>query len=310
MSELLGTYKNGNYIVMLFNDGTKIKKTINKDDNEFISEFPESMDMKITNYCDMGCKFCHEKSTTNGKHGDIMNLKFIDTIKPFTEIAIGGGNPLDHPQLIDFLKKLKSKDIIPNLTVNQGHFFRYKETIDYLLNEKLIYGLGISVNIFDKKLIEEIQNNPLYKNVVLHLIIGVISNEDFSKLFDRNLKILLLGYKDFGRGENYKSEYTDVIENRINYVRENLDNIFKNFKVTSFDNLSLKQLSVQNHLNDKVWERMFMGDDGTHTMYIDGINEEYTVSSTTKERYNLLDDIIPMFEHVKDIHNNKIKEEL
>ena len=67
--ELLGRYKNGNFFTTILSDGTKIRET---EDNEFIPDFAESMDIKITNFCDMGCPFCHEGSTTDGKFGDIL----------------------------------------------------------------------------------------------------------------------------------------------------------------------------------------------------------------------------------------------
>ena len=98
--------KNGNYTMYLdLETGTKIRKN---DLDFFDPEKPESMDIKITNKCDMGCQFCHENSTPDGLHGDIMNLKFIETLLPYTELAIGGGNPLTHPDLIPFLEKCKA----------------------------------------------------------------------------------------------------------------------------------------------------------------------------------------------------------
>lgn len=81
----------------------------------------------------MGCPYCHEDSKLDGKHGDILNTKIIDTIRPFTELAIGGGNPLSHPDLILFLKTLKSKNIIANMTVNQNHFVSHQDLIRYLV---------------------------------------------------------------------------------------------------------------------------------------------------------------------------------
>ena len=116
---VLGQYKNGNYTVTILQDGTKIRY------NEldfFNPEKPESMDVKITNRCNIGCPMCHENSTCDGKHGDIMNLPFFDTLLPYTEIAIGGGNPLSHPDFIPFLEKLKERNLISNMTINQIHF--------------------------------------------------------------------------------------------------------------------------------------------------------------------------------------------
>ena len=105
---MLGMYRNGNYIVRIYEDGTKIRE--NNLDN-FTPSFPESIDVTITKKCDGGCKYCYENCTPNGEHGDIMNEKFIDILHPYTELAING-NDLSHPNLVEFLKKLKEKHII------------------------------------------------------------------------------------------------------------------------------------------------------------------------------------------------------
>ena len=97
--ELLGQYRNGNYDVLIYEDGTKIRQT---EEDSFEPAFSESIDCKITNRCYGQCAFCHENSTPDGDHGDILNAKFIDTLRPYTEIAIGGGCPLLHPDLGEF----------------------------------------------------------------------------------------------------------------------------------------------------------------------------------------------------------------
>ena len=40
----LGNYKNGNYTVNIYDDGTKIRET---DENEFIPEFAECIDVNL-----------------------------------------------------------------------------------------------------------------------------------------------------------------------------------------------------------------------------------------------------------------------
>ena len=45
--KVLGRYKNGNYDVTLLSEGTKIRET---EDDEFIPDFAESMDIKLTNH--------------------------------------------------------------------------------------------------------------------------------------------------------------------------------------------------------------------------------------------------------------------
>lgn len=49
-NKIIGGYTNGNYNVVIFEDGTKIRAT--KYD-EFIPTRLESCDCKITNFCDM-----------------------------------------------------------------------------------------------------------------------------------------------------------------------------------------------------------------------------------------------------------------
>ena len=78
MKKLLNAYEDGNVKVAIFDDGTRI---IDIPDGEKPNlEFPLSMDAKITNWCDQMCPMCHEMSNPEGKHGDVMNLKFIDSL--------------------------------------------------------------------------------------------------------------------------------------------------------------------------------------------------------------------------------------
>ena len=99
--KMLGCYKNGNYLTTIWDDGTKVRET---EEDEFIPSFAENMDIKITDYCDMGCPYSHEGSSKNGKHADIMTATFIDSLHPFQELAIGGGDITSHPDLIPFLE--------------------------------------------------------------------------------------------------------------------------------------------------------------------------------------------------------------
>lgn len=289
--------KNGNYTMFIdLETGTKIRKN-NLDC--FIPEKPESMDIKITNKCDMGCAFCHENSTVDGLHGDIMNLKFIETLLPYTELALGGGNPLTHPDLVPFLEKCKSLKLIPSMTINQVHFMKpeYAGLINKLVSEKLIYGLGISLTRATDEFIAKVKKYP---NAVIHIINGVQPLTEVRKLYDQNLKVLILGYKMFRRGIEYFSEAVDSA--KTEYYAE-LADMTKRFDVVSFDNLALNQLEVKRLLTDDEWNEFFMGNDGSHTMYIDCINKQYARSSTApiEDRRELLDDIKPMFDYIRSL---------
>lgn len=291
MLKLLGTYKNGNYNVKIFSDGTKVRET---DGDEFIPAFAENCDVKITDKCDGGCPFCYEGCTSNGKHGDILNYKFLDTLHPYTELAING-NDLSHPDLLDFLQKMKDKHIIVNMTVNQIHFERRHDLIRFLVDQKFIHGLGVSLKEPTDEFIDMITRFP---NAVIHVINGVVSVHDLIRLAGHNLKVLILGYKNLRRGETFYEQNDETIA----ALQEDLDKylfpeIISNgwFNVVSFDNLAINQLHVQEHMPKEQWDEFYMGDDGKYTFYIDMVDGTFGKNSLATERYPIMDNIDDMF---------------
>lgn len=292
--ELLGSYKNGNTMNHIFSDGTRIRET--KDD-EFRFDFASNMDVKICNFCDRGCPFCHEGSTQDGKFGDILNEKFIETLHPYQEIAIGGGDATAHPDLIPFLEKLKAQKVIANITVNQVHFEKKQDLIRKLVDEKLIYGLGVSLVNPTESFINLVKRYP---NAVIHVINGVLKASDVAALENNDLKMLILGYKHLRRGNDYFDSDVINIKKNQEWLYENLGAILSKFKVVSFDNLALERLDVRRLLSDRQWEEFYQGEDGTSTYYIDMVERKFAKSSTAPfdKRYDLLDSVDEMFQVV------------
>ena len=138
------SYQNGNYKVSLdLATGTKIREN---DLSFFDAEFPESADVKITNRCSNGCSFCHEGSIKDGKHSDALHSPVWESFHPYTEVALGGGNLMEYPDFIPLLERLKTLNLIPNITVHQWDFEKNFDLIKKLSDEKLIYGLGVSLD--------------------------------------------------------------------------------------------------------------------------------------------------------------------
>lgn len=82
---------------------------------------PELLDISITNYCTRNCHFCYRKSNKSGNHMSICDLKIIiNQAKEagVLQIALGGGNPNQHPHFIDIIKFIREKGIIPSYTTN------------------------------------------------------------------------------------------------------------------------------------------------------------------------------------------------
>lgn len=300
--KILGSYKNNDYTCTMFSDGTKIRWN---DKDSFNPIKPESIDLKITNKCNMGCGMCHENSTPDGKHGDILNLPFIDTMFPYSEVAIGGGNPLTHPDLIEFLEGLKERKIIASMTVNQVHFMHNIDLLKELTDKKLIYGLGISyIGGRHENCINAIKQFP---NAVVHVINGIVHMDELEALANNDLKILVLGYKEFRRG---KTLY-DECGSQINYLKAQFYDMLPKmvndgwFKCISFDNLAIKQLEPKRLMSEKDYKEFYMGDDGSFSLYVDSVNRQFAKSSVSTERYDLMDDIADMFKVIKDGANGK-----
>jgi hypothetical protein len=287
----LGVYKNGNYNVRLLADGTKIRET---NENEFIPVFAENCDCKITDKCDGGCPFCYEGCTPNGKHGDILNYKFLDTLHPYTELAING-NDMSHPDLIPFLEKLKEKKVIANMTVNQIHFERHQDMIRNLVDNGLIYGLGISLKEPTEEFISLVKSYP---NAVIHVINGILSESDVNMLADNNIKMLILGYKHLRRGVDwYNVDEENIIEKQT-WLYNHLEEMLNHFDVISFDNLAITQLNVKRLMTEKDWNEFYMGDDGNYTFYLDLVEGNFGKNSLATERFPIMDSIDDMFQKI------------
>ena len=282
-------YQNGNYFVSInLDNGTKIRETINPDATEFVADFPESADVKITNKCSYNCAFCHEGSNINGKHSDALHSHVWNTFCPYTEVALGGGSVTGYPDLVPLLERLKSLHLIPNITVRQEEFMSNLPLIRKLTDEKLIYGLGISLsNPNQEDFIKTVKEFP---NAVIHVINGIVSLTELRKLANNNLKILILGYKEVRKGKILlaNSAQNTIINNNKEALYAFLPKIITErwFDVVSFDNLSIKQLNPKGRfVSDEDWETIYMGDDGldgeqtSASMYIDLVEDEFARNS-------------------------------
>ena len=297
----LGVYKNGNYNVRLLADGTKIRET---NEDEFIPAFAENCDCKITDKCDGGCPFCYEGCTPNGKHGDILNYKFLDTLHPYTELAING-NDMSHPDLVPFLEKLKEKKVVANMTVNQIHFERHQDIIRDLVDRELIHGLGVSLKEPTEEFVSLVKTYP---NAVIHVINGILRPSDVELLADNGLKMLILGYKQLRRGVDwYDTDHENIVVRQM-WLHENLEELLNHFSVVSFDNLAIEQLEPKRFLSDEFYQTHNLGDDGlmgeqtSASYYVDlvenvfarnscDVNHRYPLENhTATECYQLLRD--------------------
>lgn len=275
-ANLLASYQNGGYLVEIYADGTKVRTEKNV---AVPPRLPEQMDLKLTDWCDAGCAWCHEKSTTKGTHGDVgRTLALLADLPPGTEVAIGGGDPLSHPEFERFVRGLRAQGLVPSVTVNGRHFNRHRDVLERLTSENQLFGVGISYS----------QEHGLpdwdYEHMVLHLIAGV----DHPAVLDdatRRMKVLLLGYKRFGRGKKLFEVRTQQVQDAIAAWYRELFAVAQAHHL-SFDNLAIEQLKPERLFKDPaVYQRQYMGPEGQFSMYVDAVTETFALSSYSAERF-------------------------
>jgi hypothetical protein len=298
---LLGEYVNGNYRVYMGQDGTKIRETLDKNATEWLPEFPENLDVHISDYCPNNCEFCYANCSINGKHGELLDNEFIDSLKPYTEVALNG-NDLSHPQLEEFLIRLKKLKVIANITINQIDFMREHKKIKLWLDDQLIWGLGVSLTDPSENFISTIKQFP---TAVIHVITGIVKIEDLKKLKNHNLKVLILGYKKIGKG---KIVYSPAIRNKQAQLQRWIKKIINEnwFKVISWDNLGLYQLRIKRHLTPEQWKSFYMGADGHFTFFIDLVKRKFAPNSLDQTYWDISNkNIVEMFKQVRSYSTKK-----
>ena len=153
----------------------------------------------------------------------------------------------------------------------------------------------MSLTKADTEFIDTIKQYP---NAVVHTIAGITTEDNYKLLANHGLKILILGYKTFGRGVRVLNNFAAAMV--VNYQKEKLSELLpqmikdKWYKNISFDNLALKQLDVKSLISDALWKTFYMGEEGTTTMYVDMVKREFATNSTSAIRYPLLDNIEDM----------------
>ena len=255
------------HIVDLKPDGTRI------DIGNGFYDYPLSLDLKITNYCETGCPWCHESSGPLGKHSDPgLLLEKLKGLPRNTEIAIGGGNPLSHPKLGEIFRGLSDFGYITKITI------RDKDITKSLHIPSEVKGLGISVTpgISPKKYLDFISSR---ENLVAHMILGINTIEDYIEVKKYFPRILWLGFKTWGR--NKDSKLPDINELRRKIIQ---DLYYGRSGILAFDNLGINQLNLKSAFLKNEWEKYYLGPEFTSSMYVDAVKGEFAGYSTSGDR--------------------------
>lgn len=294
------SYRNGNYVVYFDTEtGNKIR---NSRSSILVPAFAENCDVTITNRCDGGCEFCYAGCNVHGKHGNL-EARFLSALHPGTELAING-NDLSHPNLSEFLIRIQNQGVFVNVTVNQKHFEKHYNYLRTLQKQGLVRGIGVSLVSGGSEFVRKVKS---LKNVIIHVIEGIFDQGALDGLRDQGLDILILGYKTTGRGDKYLDTHRENVETNRQWLRDNLLDIFTQFKTVEFDNLALERLDVQNLVSADMWNKHYMGNDGDFTFFINLVDGYFALNSTSPVHWPIVDDVDEMF---KTIQWAKIQEHI
>ena len=216
MNSITEKIKNGNYYVLYGTKWDRKEKVRLQVDSipDMIPEFPELVDMKITDACEHKCPFCYMASTPNGKHADPIDVySIIRKFKNKTEFALGGGNVLLHPNFADIVRVIDhNHKHIANITIRYDDIETINNNND-IKNaiKRHVSGIGISVQKesdvdFAKEFIYEMLG--LGKHISLHLIPEMIGvNESIAIL--NKMEEINLYIRDMIKSKEY--EYTNNV---------------------------------------------------------------------------------------------------
>ena len=196
--------KNGYRALFDENTGKTIRLDGADNCNNWKKSCPELLDISITNYCERNCSFCYRNSSKVGKHMSISLYRDIineaKELKVF-QVALGGGNPNQHPDFVDFLKIAKENNIIPSYTTNGDGM------TSEILDATKVYCGALAVSWYEPynnaiALIEECYNRDIKVNIHFVLDADNISKaRDFLNLeiIDKVNAIIFLNYKPVGQ---------------------------------------------------------------------------------------------------------------
>jgi hypothetical protein len=288
----------------LFNINTGNRVVLSFKDNPapFKPESPMLVDMKITDFCSMGCEYCYQGSTNNGKHmSDVFGYAHrLKEAKVF-EVALGGGEPTEFTNFDKLVELLHEHGISVNFTTKKVDWL-YQPYTRKLLSEIGAFAYSVDPNtkipLLDS-ICKKVRSFNFSSTKFTIQVIPALFN-DSAKLkevltwaYQNSVRVTLLGYKSTGRGKLF-IENSNLLENEKDWV--SLLNSMKNVPRLSIDTtLANRYQKKLTELSIPKW--LYHVEEGKYSMYIDAVENKYGPSS-----YHL-DDLKLLSNHVYDLKN-------
>lgn len=313
--QLLGSYKNGNYNIAIYSDGTKIRET---EGDAFIPSFAENINLKITEKSDPACPWYHsivkegENQAALMAENEIETVhKYIKSLRPFTEVTISG-NDLSNPEILDLLVYLRKKRVISNILISQENFVNNYHRILGWTERRLIRGLEVSLE--DSEDSEFLQKIQCFDRPTIHIMSGVFTGDDLDNLDGKNLRIFVHGFNKDLLPDDLDLDQQDIVYNE-EWLSEAIKTEFPDaFSSVSFDNLAIEQLHVKETLSKDSkdpWDDFYIRPEEDFDLCIDAVNDVFYSNSGQSEKRPIEDKLADkMFRELRKRlgrHENKPK---
>lgn len=183
-------------------------KSINT--NPKYAPWPELADISISNHCTKGCEFCYRESSDDGSFMSLEDYTYVlsslqsEELGSVFQVALGGGEPLEHPNFIEILDISLSKGIVANFTTNGIRI--NKEIASKIRNKVGAVAISISrASEINKDKIKILTDEGIKTNI--HFVLDNQSIEDaidilkgkYDDLFENVNGVVFLTYKPKGR---------------------------------------------------------------------------------------------------------------
>ena len=239
------------------------------------AETPELVDVKITDFCPAGCKFCYQASTPSGEHAKlnlIHSIGFVLRNLHVFEVAIGGGEPTMHPDFLGILRYFHNYGIIPNFSTRRLTWLfekDYKDIIKSCGSFAYSVSTGADVKGFatavEKRGLDELLPD---QKVSVQYVLNSGGNlyDVLEEARKGGFRVTLLGFKKAGFGKDFKQVPEDWIST-VKRVRKE-----SSWVTIGVDTAVVKE-SKQDIIRELgVAEELMTGEEGKFSMYIDAVN--------------------------------------
>jgi len=186
-------------------------------ENPYMAPWPELVDISISNYCTNNCDYCYRQSNETGSFMSLENFQIcLEQLsnKKFGgvfQIALGGGEPLLHPDFSKMLRLAKKYNIIPNYTTSGNYFTEknLKTTRECCGAIAVSWDPSRNLTLEELKEIGELlKNNNIPSNI--HFVVSKSTIESAIDILKGKLdeylenfnSVIFLTYKPTGRASN------------------------------------------------------------------------------------------------------------